>query len=72
MDGASLFSVVCNNRTRNNYLKLEHRKFCTNLQKNFFTVMVAEHRSRLSREVVESPSMETLKTWMDAYLCDLL
>jgi len=38
MDGASLFSVVCNNRTRNNYLKLEHRKFCTNLQKNFFTV----------------------------------
>ena len=72
MDEARLFLVVCSNRTRSNGLKLEHRKFCTNMQKNIFTVMVAEHRSRLSREVVESPSMETLKTWMDAYLCDLL
>ena len=33
---------------------------------------VTEHRNRLSREVVESPSMEIFKTRLDIYLCDLL
>jgi len=44
MDEARLFSsVVCGNRTRSNGLKLEHRKFYTNLQKDFFTLRVMEH-----------------------------
>ena len=38
MDVARLFSVVCSDRTRSNGLELEHRKFCTNIQKNFFMV----------------------------------
>ena len=42
MDEAMLFSWVCSNRTRSNGLKLEHRKFCTNIWKNFFTVRM-EH-----------------------------
>jgi len=41
------------------------------MQKNF-TVRVTEHWNRFSREVVESPSMEVLKTRLDTYLCDLL
>lgn len=57
-DEARLFLVVCSNKTRNNGLKLVRRKFCTNMQKNFFTVKVTEHRNRLPREDVESPSME--------------
>ena len=49
-----------------------HRKFCTNMQRNFFTVRVMEHWNRLPREVVECPNLEIFKTHLDAYLCSLL
>ncbi|KFQ31811.1 hypothetical protein N331_11048, partial [Merops nubicus] len=48
--------------------KLEHRKFHLNLRKNFFALRVPEHWNRLPREVVESPSLETFKTHLDAFL----
>ena len=43
MDKTSIFSVVHSNRTRSNGLKLEHRKFHTNMQNYFFIVIVTEH-----------------------------
>jgi len=61
--------VVHSDQTRSNGLKLEHRMFSTNMQKNF-TVRVIEHWNRLPREVVESPSMEIFKTCLDVYLFD--
>ena len=64
--------MVCGARPRGYRQKLEHRKFCTNARKNFCTVRMMEHWSRLPKDVVESPSLEILKIHLDAVLCDLL
>lgn len=69
---ARFFSAVCGDRTRGKGQKLQHRKFCRNVCKNFFMVRVTEHWNRLPREVVESPSLEIFKTHLDTYLCDLV
>ena len=69
---SGLFSVVRGDRTRGNGMKVQHRKFRTNVCKNFFTVRVTEHWNRLPREVVESPSLEIFKTRLDAELCDMV
>jgi len=43
-----------------------------NMRKNFFTLRVAEHWTRLPRKVVESASLEILKPCLDEVLCILL
>ncbi|KFV83552.1 hypothetical protein N308_07321, partial [Struthio camelus australis] len=55
-----------------NRQKLNHRKFCLNMRKNFFTVRVREHWNRLPREVVESPSLEIFRTRLDVILGNML
>lgn len=42
-----------------------------NTRKNFFALRVTESWNRLPREVVES-SLETFKTYMGVFLCNLL
>lgn len=64
------FSVVPSDRTRGKGHKMQHRKFCLSMSKKFFTVMVTEHWSRLSREAVEAPSVEVFQSCLDPILGD--
>jgi len=47
---------------------VKHRRFPLNIRKHFSTVKVAEHRHKLPREVVESSSLEKLKSRLDRVL----
>jgi len=66
-DGENIFSGACD-RAKNNGFKLQKGRFRLDIRKTFFTMRVVKHWNKLPREVVEAPSLETLKARLEGTL----
>lgn len=70
--GIGLFSQTTSNGTRGDGLKLCQGMFQLDIKEDFFTERVVMYSSRLSREVVDSLSLEVFKKHIDAVLRDMV
>ncbi|KAK4825621.1 LOW QUALITY PROTEIN: hypothetical protein QYF61_001301 [Mycteria americana] len=71
-DRDKLFSRACCDSTKGNGFKLKEGNFRLDIRKKFFTVRVVKHWNRLSREVVDAPSLETFKVRLNGALSNLI
>jgi len=71
-DRDRLFSRLCCNRARGNGFKLREGRFRLDIRNKFFFKTVVRHWTRLSREVVDAPSLETFKVTLDRALSNLI
>ncbi|KFR02208.1 hypothetical protein Y956_05132, partial [Nipponia nippon] len=55
-----------------NGFKLKKGRFRLDIRKKFFTVRVVKHWTRLPREVVDAPPLETFKARLDGALSNLI
>jgi len=70
--GDRLFSRVCGDRTRGNDFKFKQGTFRLDIRKKSLTVKVMRCRNRLHSDVVDAPSLETIKARLDQALDNLI
>ena len=70
--GIQLFEKVDSSRTRRNGFKLKKGRFRLDIRGKFFTKRVVRCWNRLSREVVDAPSLEVFKARLDGALGSLI
>jgi len=63
---------VCGYRTRGNGFKFREGRFRLDIRKKSSAVRVRRHWHRLPRDVVDAPSLETLKVRLDQALGNLI
>jgi len=69
--GDKLFSRICCDRTKGNGSKLKEGRYRLKI-KTKRIIKVVRHWNRLTREVVDAPSLETFKVGLDGALSTLI
>jgi len=67
-----LFTRTCRGRIRGNAFKLKGVTFRLDIRNKFFAIRVVKHWHRFPREVVNAPSLETLKVRLDRALSNVI
>ena len=70
--GDSLFTRSHMEKTRGNGCKLLLGRFRLDTRGKFFTMRTINHWNNLPREVVDSPTLDTFKIWLDRVLGHLV
>lgn len=71
-EGERLFMRMDSDRTRGNGFKLRQGRFRLDIRRKFFTQKVVTQWNRLSKEVVDAPSLEAFKARLDVALGSLV
>jgi len=70
--GEGLFTRAGSDRTRGNGFRLKEGRFRLDIRKKFFTIRVVKYWTRLPRELVDAPALETFKVKLYRALSNLI
>jgi len=71
-EGDRFFSGICCDRARGNGFKLKEGRFRLDIQKKYFPVRAVRHQNSSPGDVVDAPSLETIKAGLDQALGNVM